>query len=145
MPYQVKQFTTGTREYEKALDLRNRILRIPLGLQFTEAELSKDQYDQHFGLFNGDAIAACLTLTEVPGEGMKMRQVAVEQGLQGKGLGRVLASAAEEYTRQKGIDLMFCNARKVAAPFYLQLGYEITGGEFTEVGIPHYRMQKRLL
>lgn len=145
MPYQVKQFTTGTPEYERALDLRNRILRIPLGLQFTEAELSKDQYDQHFGLFNDDTIAACLTLTEVPGEGMKMRQVAVEQGLQGKGLGRVLASAAEEYTRQKGIDLMFCNARKVAAPFYLQLGYEITGGEFTEVGIPHYRMQKRLL
>lgn len=145
MAYVVKQFATGWPEYEKALVLRYRVLRKPLGLEFTSAELSKDEHDVHFGLFDDDVIVACLTLTRVAGEGMKMRQVAVDENRQGKGLGKLLATAAEEYTRQQGIGLMFCNARKVAVPFYQKLGYQIIGNEFTEVGIPHYRMQKPLL
>lgn len=36
------------------------------------------------------------------------------------------------------------HAREYAADFYLKLGYEITGDRFTEVGIPHRFMEKRL-
>ncbi len=145
MAYVVRQFKAASPEYKQALDLRYRVLRKPLGLEFTQAELSKDEHDLHFGLMEDNRMVACLTLTVVDAGGMKMRQVAVDDALQGKGLGKVLATAAEDYTRQQGISLMFCHARKVAVPFYLKLGYEITGPEFTEVGIPHYRMQKRLL
>jgi len=127
-----------------ALALRTEVLRKPLGLEFTVAELNKDKEDIHFGLFEGDKIIACLTLTKADNRRMKMRQVAVDFAAQGKGLGSKLSKAAEEFAKEKGYRIMFCNARKVAVPFYEKLGYKIVSDEFTEVNIPHYTMEKQL-
>ena len=144
MVYAIKMFNYNSPEYKTALQLRDKVLRKPLGLQFTAAELAKDENDLHFGLFDGNRIIACLTLSEAENKKMKMRQVAVDDALQGKGLGKKLSLAAEKYALQKGFDTMFCHARKIAAPFYLKLGYKIIGDEFTEVNIPHYVMEKKL-
>jgi len=141
----VKTFNYRSPDYAKALQLRDRVLRQPLGLSFTEAELKKDEHDTHFGLFNGETILACLILTETENKRMKMRQVAVDDQYQGKGLGKQLSQAAEEFATQKGFTVMFCHARKSAAPFYQSMGYQITGDEFVEVNIPHYIMQKSLV
>ena len=35
----------GTKEYQQMVDLRNQILRKPLGLEFTEADLEKEKED----------------------------------------------------------------------------------------------------
>ena len=144
MNTQIKTFDYQSREYAKALILRDQVLRHPLGLSFTEAELKKDEHDVHFGLFDDETILACLILTETENNRMKMRQVAVDENYQGKGLGKQLSLAAEEYALTKGFTVMFCHARKTAAPFYLSLGYRIVGPEFTEVNIPHYVMEKDL-
>lgn len=141
---QIKLFKQGSQEYNQALDLRYVILRLPLGLQFTEAELEKDKHDLHFGLWQGSQLAACLTLTAFENGRMKMRQVAVDRGMQQQGYGKTLCLAAEVYARQNGYHTMFCNARKTAVPFYQKLGYQIVSDEFTEVGIPHYTMEKQL-
>ena len=74
----IRIFSYQSPEYDKALELRTRILREPLGLKFTEAELKKDEEDIHFGLFDGDKIIACLTLTKADDKKIKMRQVADE-------------------------------------------------------------------
>ena len=140
----IKIFTYHSHEYKQALQLRDRILRKPLGLVFTEAELQKDEHDIHFGLFNGDKIIACLTLTKTENDRMKMRQVAVDDAVQGKGFGKKLSLAAEKYAAENGYHTMFCHARAVAAPFYQKLGYHIIGDEFTEVNIPHFVMEKHL-
>lgn len=145
MGYQLRRFTVNTAYYQSALALRNKVLRKPLGLVFTAQELEKDNYDVHFGLFDNQTAVACLTLTETENGRMKMRQVAVDDALQGKGLGRELSKAAEDYARKKGFSTMFCHARKVAAPFYSSMGYSIVGPEFTEVNIPHYLMEKSLV
>ena len=144
MSYEIRIFKYGSPEYELALELRNRILRKPLGLEFTEEELKKDEADIHFGLFDNEQITACLTLTKTPNKRMKMRQVAVDDSLQGKGLGRTLSTAAEKYALENCFEVMFCNARKTAVPFYQKLGYNIVGNEFIEVNIPHFMMEKRL-
>lgn len=142
--YTIRTFAYGTEEYNKALALRDKELRKPLGMQFTEAELKKDEQDVHMGLFKDEHVQACLTLTDT-GEGkLKVRQVATDSAQQGKGLGRQLAEAAEQYAREKGYTLLYCNARKTAAPFYEKLGFKIVSDEFTEVGIPHYVMEKAL-
>ena len=142
--HQVKIFGYNTQEYDRALQLRDRVLRQPLGLKFTEAELKKDENDTHFGLFEDDKILACLILTKTDGGRMKMRQVAVETKEQGKGHGKELSLAAEKYALEHGFDIMFCHARKTAAPFYENLGYYTVGDEFTEVNIAHYLMEKKL-
>jgi len=145
MEIQVKIFSYNTPEYHKALNLRNRVLRKPLGLTFTPEELKKDEEDIHFGLFDDETIVACLILTRTENRRMKMRQVAVDDNQQGKGLGKTLSLAAEKYARQLGFGVMFCNARKTAVPFYQALGYHTVGDEFTEVNIPHYMMEKALV
>lgn len=141
---QIRIFAYGTNDYNKAVALRDKELRKPLGLQFTEAELLKDEHDVHMGLFDGYSILACLTLTDAGNGRLKVRQVATDSEQQGKGFGRHLSDAAEQYAKEKGYTLMFCHARKVAAQFYLKLGYEIVSDEFTEVNIPHYIMEKKL-
>ncbi|MES2619651.1 MAG: GNAT family N-acetyltransferase [Bacteroidota bacterium] len=140
----IKKFGFESKEYAQALALRTEVLRKPLGLEFTAAELNKDRKDIHFGLFEGDVILACLTLTKADNSRMKMRQVAVNFDAQGKGLGSKLSKAAEAFAKESGFQIMFCNARKVAVPFYEKLGYKIVSDEFTEVNIPHYTMQKQL-
>ena len=140
----VKIFAHNTPEYRQALALRDKVLRQPLGLKFTEAELKKDEHDTHMGLFEGDEVLACLTLTRCENNRMKVRQVATAEHAQGKGLGRQLSEAAEKYCLDNGYHTVFCHARKVAAPFYEKLGYHIVGAEFTEVGIPHFLMEKKL-
>lgn len=144
MDYELKIFAAGSREYEKALILRFNELRKPLGLRFTEAEMQQDKNDTHLGLFSGDKILACLTLTAYPNGRMKMRQVAVDNSLQRQGYGKILSAEAEKYAAENGYGIMFCNAREVAAPFYEKLGYKIVSDLFTEVGIPHYTMEKEL-
>lgn len=141
---EVKIFSYNTPEYHRALALRDKVLRQPLGLKFTEAELKKDEHDTHMGLFEGEEVLACLTLTRCENNRMKVRQVATAEHAQGKGLGRQLSEAAEKYCLDNGYNTVFCHARKVAAPFYEKLGYSILGHEFTEVGIPHYVMEKKL-
>ena len=145
MTTHIKTFAYHSADYAKALNLRDQVLRQPLGLSFTEAELKKDENDTHFGLFEGETILACLILTETENKRMKMRQVAVDIRYQGKGLGKKLSLAAEQYALNKGFNVMFCHARKTAAPFYQSLGYSIVGDEFVEVNIPHYIMQKNLV
>ena len=144
MSRQIKTFAYQSPEYVQALKLRDKILRKPLGLQFTEAELKKDEYDIHYGLFDDGKIVACLTLTGTENGRMKMRQVAVDDNTQDKGFGSQLSLAAEKHAAENGFTVMFCHARKAASGFYLKLGYKIVGDEFTEVNIPHYLMEKQL-
>ncbi|MBS1613914.1 MAG: GNAT family N-acetyltransferase [Bacteroidetes bacterium] len=143
--YTIRTFTYGSADYKQAVDLRYKELRAPLGLLFTNAELQKDEPDVHMGLFDeNNNILVCLTLTDTGNSKLKVRQVATDSNQQGKGLGRKLSDAAEEYAKQHGYLTMYCHARKVASPFYLKLGYKIVSDEFTEVGIPHYVMEKTL-
>ena len=143
--YHIRIFTYGSADYKLAVALRYQELRKPLGLQFTEAELQKDEHDVHLGLFDENKnILACLTLTNSGHGKLKVRQVATDSAQQGKGLGRKLSDAAEIYAKQHGYHTMYCHARKVASPFYLKLGYKIVSDEFAEVGIPHYVMEKAL-
>ena len=144
MAYHIETFSYGSEQYRQALILRDRVLRKPLGLNFTAEELKKDEGDIHFGLFNGDTILACLILTKTDNQRMKMRQVAVDEDSQGVGLGKKLSEAAEGYAIHNGFTVMFCNARKTAVPFYEKLGYHTVGDEFVEVNIPHYLMEKQL-
>lgn len=130
--------------YWKAVDLRTKILRVPLGLQFTREELLQENDQIHFVMLENDRVIATLALKPVSETHMKMRQVAVDDAVQKSGKGKMLVLFSEEYARSKGFTFMECHARKAVAPFYLKLGYVIEGDEFTEVTIPHYRMVKPL-
>jgi predicted GNAT family N-acyltransferase len=140
----IKIFKMSDPEYLLSLILRYKILRIPLGLTFSAEDLAKDKNDIHIGAFEDDRLLASLILTDTGDSSIKMRQVAVEDNLQGMGIGSELVQYADTYARENGYRLIHCNARDTAKAFYLKHGYKVIGDEFTEVGIKHCYMEKEL-
>ena len=129
--------------YWQSLTLRDEVLRKPLNMLFDPAELQKESSDFHVvGIQKGLVVACCILSKVEQGSALKMRQVAVCQSLQRNGLGSQMVEFCESLTVELGSQRIVLNARESALPFYLALGYEVEGEEFTEVGLPHRRMWK---
>jgi predicted GNAT family N-acyltransferase len=131
-------------EYDKMVSLRYEILRKPLGLEFTKEELDKECNDILIGAFDDDRILACCMLTAVSKDTCRLRQMAVHNSLQGKGIGATMMNFAENVARDRGFKTLTMHARKTAVGFYEKLGYKVYGDEFQEVTIPHFEMHKKL-
>jgi N-acetylglutamate synthase-like GNAT family acetyltransferase len=140
----IKQIDYGTREYTQMLNLRNEILRKPLNLFFDKAELEKEKEDILIGAFEENKMLGCCLLTRVDKDCVRLRQMAVQNNLQGKGIGASMMNYAENIARDAGFKVVIMHARKTAVGFYEKLGYSVTSTEFLEVLIPHFIMEKRL-
>lgn len=141
----LKQIDFGTKEYQQMLQLRYDILRKPLGLEFDNAELEEEKEDLLIGAFEEEKMLACCLLTKLNNKTIRLRQMAVQNNLQGKGIGASIMNFAENLARDRGYKNLIMHARKEAIGFYEKQGYKITGDEFTEVTIPHFVMEKKLV
>ena len=141
----LKQIDYGSPDYEKMLRLRNDLLRKPLGLSFDPKELEKEKDDVLIGAFEDDRMLGCCLLTRIDSKSMRLRQMAVPNNLQGKGIGRALMIFAENIARDMGFQVLMMHARVTAIGFYEKLGYVKNDGQFIEITIPHVIMEKRLL
>ncbi len=140
----LKQIDHGTKEYQQMVNLRNDILRKPLGLSLSPEELASETEDILIGAFDDDEMLACCMLTRTDDSCLRLRQMAVQNNLQGKGIGASMLSFAELVSRDKGYKKLIMHARETAVGFYEKLGYKVVGDRFTEVTIPHFVMEKRL-
>ena len=140
----LKQIDHGTREYQQMVKLRDDMLRKPLGLSFTDDELEEEKENMLIGAFEEDEMLGCCMLVEENPETVRLRQMAVLNDLQGKGIGRALMGFAENLARDRGYKIMSMHARKNSIGFYEKMGYKITSSEFIEVTIPHFVMEKQL-
>lgn len=133
----------GSAEFQMECALRNKVLRRPLGLDLYDEDLSQEATQMHFGLFdqNNGLIACVVAIKQSPTEA-KIRQMAVNPENVGQGHGRAIIELMEDYLVGRGIKQLSMHARVSALGFYKKLGYEQVGEEFTEVGIPHIKMQK---
>lgn len=139
------QIDFGTPEYDETVRLRDQVLRKPLGLEFTAEQLAEEYDSRHLTAADADGnLLACLVLVPLEDGEIKMRQVAVRPDVQGRGVGTALVKYSEQSAFDEGYRKMVLHARETAVPFYRKLGYSIEGGRFTEVGIPHVKMQKKL-
>lgn len=134
----------NSAEYQQELELRNRILRKPLGLNLFDENLENEKNDFHLGLLEDAQLRAILVLTPLSTGVIKMRQVAVDSDFQGQGYGAQLVIFSEDFSRKRNFQKIVLHARKGVVPFYLQLGYSAVGEEFVEVTIPHLKMEKIL-
>ena len=134
----------GTHEYRQMVKLRDDILRKPLGLGFTAQELEEEKENMLIAAFEDEDMLGCCMLVEENPATVRLRQMAVLNDLQGKGIGRALMNFAENLARDRGYKVLAMHARKNATGFYEKMGYKIASDEFTEVTIPHYVMEKKL-
>jgi len=140
----LKQIDHGTPEHQQMIKLREDILRKPLGLYYSPEELELEKGDILLGAFDEDEILACCILSRVDDKTLRLRQMAVQGKLQGKGIGASIMSFAETIARDKGYKSLMMHARHTAIGFYEKFGYKVTGDEFTEVNLPHRVMEKKL-
>ena len=112
-------------------DLRGRVLRP--GRPPDESRFPGDDAPttMHLGAFLADRCVAVASLYDE--QGMRLRGVAVEPALQGRGAGAALVRRAQEAAAAAGRGL-WCNARASAAGFYEKLGWARDGEPFD---LPH--------
>ncbi|MDR0793868.1 MAG: GNAT family N-acetyltransferase [Chitinophagaceae bacterium] len=134
----------GSPEYKQMVELRYQLLRKPLGLQFDENELAWESDDILIGMFEDSRLKGCCILHKMDDDTVKLRQMAVLNGLQGKGIGRAILQFAENIARDRGYKKMNMHARDIVTGFYEKSGYKKVGDLFIEVTIPHYMMEKQL-
>ncbi len=113
----------GSEDYGQTLALRKKVLRDPLGLQWTEEEEAWESRDRHFALKDGGVLVACVVIRSLGDGAVKLRQMAVLTDWQGTGRGRSLLEGVEEILRNDGAGSIELNARDTALGFYKKLGF----------------------
>lgn len=143
---EIRIFQLNDPEYQQELQLRDEVLRRPLGMSLKNDNLDVDRESIHVGAFEREsgAIIGVLLLTPMDENRLKMRQVAVLQKQQRQGIGHQLVTFAEHHAFDNGFTEIVLHARQVAVGFYAKLGYEIMGDSFLEINIPHFKMKKVL-
>lgn len=140
----IKEIPYGSDLYHAELALRDQVLRRPLGMCLYDENLEGEREDWHIAAMDGDRLIGILILTKIDETTVKMRQVAVDDACRERGIGREMVLFAESLSLSRGIRTIRLHARESAIPFYLKLGYTVSGEVFTEVTLPHRTMVKAL-
>lgn len=140
----LKQIDHGSKEYQQMVNLRYEIMRKPLGLSFSPEELAKEKDDILIAAFDEDEMMGCCILTDRTNGSVRLRQMAVQNNMQGKGIGESIIRFAENLARDKGFKSLTMHARDSAIGFYEKYGYKVKGDQFMELNIPHHIMEKKL-
>jgi len=142
--YEFREVVFGSELQKQSVVLRDKELRRPLGLKFSEEDLAAEYSDHHLICLDDGKVLGVILMRMLDAAIIKMRQVAVDTELQRSGIGTMLVDFSEDFARSRGYKTITMHARLKAVPFYERLGYHTVGGLFTEVGIEHYKMEKVL-
>jgi predicted GNAT family N-acyltransferase len=135
----------GTELYKSTLELRERILRAPLGLSLWHENLTVERDQEHFAVIDCTGLVlACLIVVPISSIKVKLRQMAVTECMQGHGLGSSLMRYVEAQLQARGVRRIELHARHTALGFYQRLGYIAEGEAFDEVTLPHRKMVRNL-
>jgi predicted GNAT family N-acyltransferase len=134
---------------EETYPLRHRILRA--GRPIEDCILPGDDLPTtyHLAAMDGGRIVSIGSFYEaghpdVPGERQfQLRGMATDEEYRRRHLGADLLERGMQIARERGGDVLWCNARSNVADFYLSQGFTQIGDEFDieRVG-PHLRMYK---
>lgn len=134
----------GSKEYDQMVQLRNEVLRKPLGMSLQKEELEKERDHVLIAAYDDERMLGCCMLVKEPEKQIRLRQMAVRDNLQGKGIGRSILAFAENIARDLGFKKLIMNSRKSSIPFFEKLGYTICSQEFEKISLPYFSMEKEL-
>lgn len=137
----IKAIKFNSEAYYQAQEIREKYLRLPLGINFTPDDLEIDRHAYHMVAYNKDQIIGCV-LGIKENEKVKIRQMLVIPEYQKQGIGSLLLKKIEEVFCDLGINHFYLHARQESIIFYQKNGYIFTGNSFLEVGIFHQRADK---
>ncbi|MEH7177456.1 GNAT family N-acetyltransferase [Neobacillus vireti] len=74
----------------------------------------------------------------------KVERICVVKEARNTGSGKAMMNEIEAYALKQGLHKLKLNAQTHAIPFYARLGYEVVSEEFSDAGIPHRTMIKKI-
>ncbi len=134
----------GSDTYRQALRLREMVLRQPLGLTMSEAELADDEHRRHFCALASGAVIGSVSFKPLGPHTLQLKQMVVAEDRRHETVGARLLAFAEAWARRERYGLILLNARIGAEGFYARHGYALEGEIFDENTLPHIRMTKRV-
>ncbi|MCH2026314.1 MAG: GNAT family N-acetyltransferase [Verrucomicrobiota bacterium] len=135
----------GSPDYRVSCDLRDELLRKPLGMSLFDQDLEEEKDFIHLiGKDEDEKLIAYLQFKKIEERTLKMQQVVVADHAQGKGIGTKLILFSEQFAVSAGFSSIFLHARESVIGFYERLNYVREGERFIEVTIPHFKARKKL-
>lgn len=146
--FQIELLTTA-----QTLELRRSVLKPHRSEEESICPSDDLETTFHFGLVSVKEIACVVSFMQEPHQEIsgkhpyRLRGMATADKFRGHGFGRELVSYGLEFLRTKhNCDVVWCDARESAFPFYEKLGFQFHGPMFDlkDTG-PHKVMYKRLI
>ncbi|MGA0042437.1 MAG: GNAT family N-acetyltransferase [Flavobacteriaceae bacterium] len=128
---------------QETWSVRHPVLRAGRPLEDCAFPHDEDQSTAHFGAFYQGQLVGVVTLLHPSERQFQLRGMAVLTDLQKLKIGSQLVNHLEARVVSTGGGRIWMNARAIAVPFYLKLGYHICSEVFDIPRIgPHYVMEK---
>ena len=142
LAYEVRRARTR-QEFEEALELRYDVFCVEQGVPRREERDGRDHQALHLVAIAGDELVGTCRLVFV-GSTVQFSRLAVRPSARRQGIATRLLEAADAETRTAGANRLVLHAQTYARRLYELAGYEPRGRPFTEAGIEHVAMEKRL-
>lgn len=139
---EIKEIEYGSCLYDEIINLRDLVLRKPIGLSIKDDDLSKEPGFIHIGVLEEDKIIGTCQFMPLSSTRVRMKQVCIHPTMQGKNIGTKMFEFALALLASKGIKEVEVHARATALKYYEKNGFKAIGEPFTEVGIKHYYMER---
>ena len=142
---QIRSIPYASEAYGCTLELRNKVMRIPLGLDIYKEDFSFERECVIIGMFEGETLLGVGVMSNKQ-ECYKVEYLCVDSRLQKGGVGGALRSCLEEIARERGGEKMWMDARVSAEGFYKKHGYQSVGETFLldYAPVEHVVMEKLL-
>ncbi|MBR3839854.1 MAG: GNAT family N-acetyltransferase [Erysipelotrichales bacterium] len=136
----------GTNEYNKSLELRNKVMRKPLGFNLYDEDLSNEKDAVMIGAFENDMIIGVGVMTH-DDTIYKVECLCIDFEVQHKGVGGRILENLEAKAKASGGKKMCLDARVSAEGFYHKHDYIGSGDTYLHehAPVPHIAMEKNLI
>lgn len=142
----VKFHSSDHKYYQQNLQLRDAILRQPIGKTISPNDLKIEMDNDFYGLIEDDKLLATLSAYAEQSHVAHLTAFAVDAHFQRQGLGTRLLKFTIADLRQSGFAQIKVNARTSAKEFYIKNGFTIVGEKYhnQQLDIDDYAMSYQI-
>jgi GNAT superfamily N-acetyltransferase len=145
-------YTVEELRLNDILDLRTKVLRKGTPSSNPSYAEDNDPSTVHLGVRDSGSVIAVSSWIDRPfpldtaAVAVQLKGMAVDDALQGTGIGRLIIDAGEVHARKRRASIVWARARDAALDFYTKCGYVVVGEMFMDeaTGLPHHIVVKRL-
>ena len=138
--------TYNSKEYNESLELRNKIMREPLGFNLFDEDLGYEKDAIMVCAYDNHTMIGVGVMTH-DNDLYKVECLCVDFDLQKTGVGSKILAYLEEYAKSHGGKEMSLEARVTAEKFYIKHHYIGSGDTYLHdhAPVPHIAMKKKLV